>query len=271
MLKSKTYVVSWDEVLDNTIQIEKELVAGEFDYQIINKSRLRTESPNWIKAKDTRYYGHFFTALEDFMSSPQHSIFIFNAGDARWPEISAYTKRLEQLFNDNPNAGVISPNQTNDPFTGSGSFIAKSEIVPGLAISTMTNGIYVALTREIAEIMYRYIKRALSKNVDLYKMTSGWGLDYAYCGVAVYLNKAVYKDTSLTMIHPTGSGYNYTIADGEFRLVIKSFLEFWEAEGRNPNTLQEIFNFFINKVEKKNTFQLSVEDLYLNAKSKLTF
>ena len=271
MSESKTYVVCWDEVLDNTIQIENGLIAGEFDYQIINKSKLITDDPNWVKAKDTRYYGHFFTALEDFISSPQHSIFIFNAGDARWPEISAYTKRLEQLFSDNPSAGVISPNQTNDPFTGSGSFVASSSSIPGLDLSTLTNGIFVALSRDIAEITYEYMTWASSNQVYFYSMTSGWGLDYVYCAASTYMNKYVYKDTTVTMNHPTGSGYNYWVAENEWNLITKSFIKFWKEKGYDPVMIENLFKLYIKKVDQKDRFNLKAEELYLNAKSELSF
>ena len=271
MSASKTYIVSWDEVFNNTTQIEAELIAGGFSYLVINKSKFLAQNDNWTKAKDTRYYGHFLTALEDFVDKKEHSIFIFHAGDCVWKEMSEYTKKLENIFKENPSTGVVAPDQTNDPFTGPGSFIAKSELIPDLAVSTMTNGIFVALSRDIAEIIYKYMNWALGKNINFYNMTSGWGLDYTYCGVAVYLNKCVYKDTSLTMAHPTGSGYNYAIADKEFRSVVGSFLEFWDNEGHDSKTLEKIFNLFIEKVQHGTKFQLSVEDLYLNAKSKLAF
>lgn len=271
MLSSKTYVVCWDEVLDNTIEIENQLLEGGFDYQIINKSRLRIENPRWIKAKDTRYYGHFFMALEDFMSSPQHSIFIFNAGDPRWPEIASYTKRLEQIFSNNPNAGVVSPNQTNDPFTGSGSFVAHSSTIPGLDLSTLTNGIFVALSRDIAKITYEYMTWAMSNSVYFYSMTSGWGLDYVYCAASTYISKYVYKDTTVTMHHPTGSGYNYWVAENEWHLITKSFVNFWKEKGHDFVMIEDLFKLYIQKVDGKDRFNLKAEELYLNAKSELAF
>jgi hypothetical protein len=271
MLSSKTYIVSWDEVIDNTTQIETELIAGGFDYQVINKSRLLTKDARWVRAKNTRYYGHFFTALEDFISSPRHSIFIFNAGDARWPEISKYTKRLEQLFSDNPNTGVISPNQTNDPFTGIGSFVAHSSLIPGLDLSTLTNGIFVALSRDIAKVTYEYMTWAISKDVDFYSMTSGWGLDYAYCAASTYLNKYVYKDTTVTMHHPTGSGYNYWVAENEWHAITKSFVEFWQEKGYDHVMIENLFKLYIQKVDGKDGFNLEAKELYLNAESELTF
>lgn len=271
MSTSKTYIVSWDEVFDNTIQIEASLVSGGFSYLVINKSKLLSQDVNWVRAKNTRYYGHFFMALEDFVSNPQHSIFIFNAGDARWGEILSYTKRLEQLFSNNPNAGVISPNQTNDPFTGVGSFVANSSIAPGLDLSTLTNGIFVALTRDIAEITYKYMSWAILKNVNFYSMTSGWGLDYVYCAVSTYINKYVYKDTTVTMHHPTGSGYNYETAETEWHSITKSFVEFWKESGNNYVMIENMYKLFIQKVDQKEKFNLSAKELYLNAKSELVF
>jgi hypothetical protein len=270
-MKSKTYIVCWDEVLDNTVHVEDELLSGDFDYLVINKSRLNIDNKNWIKAKDTRYYGHFLTALEDFISASKYSIFIFNAGDARWAEISKYTSRIEMLFEKNPDMGVLSPNQTNDPFTGPGSFIAKSSIEDGLVLSTVTNGIFVAMTRDLAKIMYEYMTWGLRNNLDFYSMTSGWGLDYIYCATSTYLNKYVYKDTSLTMAHPTGSGYNYEVAAKESDQITKGFVKFWAEQGHDARDVEKIFDIFLNKVHNKDKYHVTAEELFVNAESKLVF
>lgn len=258
-------------MFDNTIKIESELVAGNFSHLIINKSSFQNESATWAKAKNTRYYGHFFTALEDFILNPQHSIFIFNAGDPRWSDISGYTARLEQIFNENLNVGVVAPNQTNDPFTGKGSFVAESSVIPGLHLSTVINGIFVALSRDVAEIMHEYMTWAMSRGIDFYSMVSGWGLDYAYCAASTYMNKYVYKDTTITMDHPLGSGYNYNIANNEWFSVLKSFMEFWQEKGNDHTLIKKMFNLFRKRVDSKEPFELTAEELYLNAKSKLVF
>jgi hypothetical protein len=269
--KSKTYVVCWDEVLDNTVQIENELLSGNFSYTIINKSRLKTNNAAWTPAKNTRYYGHFLTALDDFVASQDHSIFVFNAGDGRWQKMAEYTARIESLFETIPSMGALSPNQTNDPFTGTGSFIAKSTLDPGLALSTVTNGIFIALSRELAEIVHRYMIWALKNNIDFYSMTSGWGLDYVYCAASVYLNRYVYKDTTILMQHPTGSGYNYEVANSESEAITKAFAVFWEQEGKDGDMIRRIFDMFLAKVHKKNTYHLTPKELFVNAKSELIF
>jgi hypothetical protein len=263
---SITYVVCWDEVFDNTVHIENELVKINSDYLIINKSNFRSESPKWKSAKQTRYYGHFFDALENFIDSTSNSIFIFNAGDSRWSDISGYTKRIEQLLETDPLIGVLSPDQTNDPFTGSGSHIQDSVVHPGLYLCTLTNGIFVAMKREIAELTYEYMKWASSNGVDFYGMTSGWGLDYVYSAISYMLDKKVYKDSSVKMSHPDGSGYNYDIAAKESNIVMESFIRYWANHKSGSHKIRNLFSIFMRKVHEKDAYTVLLKEVYQNGR-----
>lgn len=262
MSASKTYIVCWDEVFENTLSIEKALVRAELEYLVINKSSMQTLLPNWTKAKDTRYYGHFYTALEDFIKT-ENSIFIFNAGDSVWGDIGAYTNRIESIMSEDSHVGVISPDQTNDPFTGAGSYLFASSKHEGLVLSTLTNGILVALSRDVAELMHRYMQSA---SVDFYAMTSGWGLDYAYCAASYYLGKKVYKDTSVLMKHPTGSGYDYGVAAKEAYAVMDSFVEYCPKEKIDGQKIRSLFEVFMTKVHQKDQYAPTLKDVFVNGK-----
>jgi ribonuclease HI len=48
------------------------------------------DSPNWRRAENIRYYGHFYNALKDFAES-DYDIFIFNAGDMGYNNYAEYT------------------------------------------------------------------------------------------------------------------------------------------------------------------------------------
>lgn len=266
MESSVTYVVCWDDVFDNTAYIEDQLTEGGFDYRIINKSSYLTESPNWIKANDTRYYGHFLDAITHFIEKTDKKIFIFNAGDSRWPDIKGYTERLEGLFSKDPLIGVISPDQTNDPFTGSGSHIKDSTQHPGLYLATLTNGIFVAIKRDIAQIMYEYMKWAGSHGVSFYTMTSGWGLDYLYAAATYMFDKKVYKDSKVKMNHPDGSGYNYDIAAKESDIVMKSFIDFWAETRPDSHKVRALFSVFMRKVHEKDSYKVLLKEVYLNGR-----
>lgn len=266
MSASITYVACWDEVFDNTIHIENELSKSNYDYLVINKSSFRTDSKNWQLAKNTRYYGHFFDALDHFVNNTQNSIFVFNAGDSRWPDISGYTARIEYLLNLDPLIGVLSPDQTNDPFTGNGSHIQDSTVHPGLYLCTLTNGIFVAIQREIAEITYDYMKWATQNGVDFYAMTSGWGLDYVYSAVSYMLDKKVYKDSSVKMQHPDGSGYNYDIAARESDIVMQSFIRYWAVHRQGNHKVRNLFSIFMRKVHEKEAYTVLLKEVYQNGR-----
>jgi hypothetical protein len=263
---SITYVACWDEVFDNTIHIENELIKATCDYLIINKSSFRSDSPQWKQANDTRYYGHFFDALKHFVEESKNSIFIFNAGDSRWPDISGYTKRIEDLLESDKSIGVLSPDQTNDPFTGSGSHIQDSKKHPGLYLCTLTNGIFVSMQREIAELTYDYMKWAQGNGVDFYKMTSGWGLDYIYSAASYMLDKKVYKDSTVKMFHPDGSGYNYDVAAKESNIVMESFIQYWANHRSSSHKVRSLFSVFMRKVHEKENYAILLKEVYLNGR-----
>lgn len=265
MSDSITYVVCWDEVFDNTVHIEEQLLEAKFDYFVINKSSFKTNSPCWLQAKNTRYYGHFFDALHNFVTTTTtNKVFIFNAGDSRWPRISEYTEEIERLFKSDSLIGVLSPDQTNDPFTGSGSLILNSKLHSGLYLATLTNGIFVALEREIAELTYEYMLWAKKVGIDFYTMTSGWGLDYVYSAISYMTGKKVYKDSNVKMSHPDGSGYNYEIATKEANTVMETFARFWEETRGNGDNVRDLFSVFIRKVHEKESYKVSLEEVYVN-------
>lgn len=266
MSSSITYIACWDEVFDNTIHIENELKKVDCDYLVINKSSFRSDSPNWKTASNTRYYGHFFDALTHFIHDVDNSIFIFNAGDSRWPDISGYTKRIESILESDPIAGVLSPDQTNDPFTGDGSYIRDSVKHPGLYLCTLTNGIFVALQRDIAQITYDYMSWAIKNGIDFYAMTSGWGLDYIYAAASYMLDKKVYKDRTVKMHHPDGSGYNYDIAAKESKIVMESFIQYWETHKTESHKVKDLFSVFMKKVHKRNSYSVLLKEVYLNGR-----
>lgn len=263
---SASYIVSWDRVFDNTIHIEDELIKGGFDYLVINKSSLNSDSPKWQLANDTRYYGHFLDALTHFVEKTDKEIFIFNSGDSRWQDMAGYTARIESIMESDSWIGVLSPDQTNDPFTGAGAFIQDSSVHPGLYLCTLTNGILVAIRRDVAELTLQYMEWALDNGIDFYYMTSGWGLDYVYCAISYLLDKKVYKDGTVMMSHPDGSGYNYTVATVEANSVMDSFVEFWSTKHSGSDKIKELFSVFMRKVHEKDNYKVLLKEVYLNGR-----
>ena len=119
---SKMYVICWDKAYDNCLNIESQLNGSGLDYLVHNVSSTDVDSPNWYRADDVRYYGHFRNSLRDFLST-NHDVFIFNAGDIACDDYAGYTRKIERLFSSDHGVGAFAPEMTNDGFSGPGSFI----------------------------------------------------------------------------------------------------------------------------------------------------
>ena len=261
---SKTYIVCWDGALDNCKDINAQLEPSGIDHVFYNVSSYDYESPNWIRSEDIRYYGHFYNSLNDFLSTDK-KVFIFNAGDVGFDSYVTYTKKIEDLFLSDPDVYVFAPSFDNDDFSESGSFIQESSIHPGLYLATHTNGIMIALRREMVELMHNfYLWCNKSETVDFKKMYSGWGLDTVYNSLAIYMNKKIYRD-HLAMHHPLGSSYNGDSANKEMANVREESLKFAESAGFDHNLLSKIQNIITEKVISRG--QLSIRDVYLNIES----
>jgi hypothetical protein len=263
MTSSKTYIVAWDEAVDNCVNISNQLSSADLSYTVFNVSQTTNQTASWQTANDVRYYGHFFNAIKDFLST-EHSIFIFNAGDIEYDRYGSYTKHIEKLFADNSNLAVFSPNSTNDIYSGPRSLIEQSSKYPELYLSTNTDGTYTSMTREMAGYMndfYDWSKR--TDAIDFSTMRSGWGLDHVYCSLAIYLNKIVYRDSATIVYHPVGKTYDMDVAIQEFYKTMKAFLQFAEEVlNADSERLRDIVNKTLGKVKRFDDNPLGKEAVY---------
>lgn len=268
-MRSKTYAICWDGSLANCLDLESQLSSSDLDYLIYNVSAEEVDSPHWVRAENIRYYGHFYNALKDFAES-EYDIFIFNAGDPVYSDWVGYTKRVEKLMSMDSDIYAIAPNTINDPFSGEGSFIGPSSLFKNLDLSTHTNGIHVSMTRELAVFFKNYMDWAVeSGRLKIPTMTSGWGLDTAYCALAVYWNKKIYRDTSLTVFHPPTSSTVDAVAANEMAIVMESFKEFCKSKGIDDNKLQTIYDITYKKVRGRINYRVIFRELYVNLKEEL--
>ena len=268
-MKSKTYAICWDVSLSNCLDLDKQLSASDLDYLIYNVSTQDVDSPNWKRAENIRYYGHFYNALKDFADS-DYDIFIFNAGDPVHSEWVDYTKRVEKLMSMDPDIYAIAPNTINDPFSGDGSFITPSALFKNLDLSTHTNGIHLSLTRELALFFKKYMDWAVDTGkIRIPHMTSGWGLDTAFCAAAVYWNKKIYRDVSLTVFHPTSSSTVDAVGNNEMMAVLNSFKEFCTMNDIDANKIQTIYDITYKKVRGRGNYQINLKELYSNLEGEL--
>ncbi len=268
-MKSKTYAICWDGSISNCLEIENQLASSDLDYLIYNVSKQEVDSVNWQMAKDIRYYGHVHNALKDFANS-DYDIFILNAGDPVHHDWVGYTKRVEKLFTMDSDIYAIAPDTINDLFSGEGSFIAESNILKNLNLSTHTNGIHYALRRDLALFIKEYLDWAVSSKWMRYpEMVSGWGLDTAFCSLAIYWNKKIYRDTSLTVFHPKSSTANDAASTKEMMDVLESFKIFCSSNNVDSTKIQSIYDIVHRKVRERRNYVIRVPELYLNLEGEL--
>lgn len=260
-------MIAYDEAIENCLDISRQLAEGGIAHKIFNVSSIPNQNENWESTEDRRYYGHFFSAIQDFLTTDLE-VFIFNAGDIQYDKYADYTSRIEALYQENPDLFVFAPDFTNSPYSGWGSYIAASVKYPEMYLSTNTDGLYVSMRRETAEYMNSFYEWCLDTGeVDFSTMRSGWGLDHSYCSLAIYLDKVIYRDSSVVMFHPlsTSSSYAYEVGVEEFYVTMRAFLKFAEqALGLDAERLKEITNITLSKIKDTHLSALSVEAIYAN-------
>lgn len=261
---SKTYLIAWDESLTNSLNIEQQLSGSGLDYLFYNVSSRDIELPNWVRAEDIRYFGHFYNALKDFIDS-SHSVFIFNAGDIEYDDYVRYTKETESIFNNDKTIGLLAPRFTRDSFDENGSYLFASKKYPGLFLSTMTNGIWVAMSREVALMTLVYYNWAVLKGVIRFpEMRSGWGLDIVYSIITILANKKIYRDNITMFYHPEGSSYDPGVASQEMTAVVEGFYDFAPSLGFKRDKVVSVHNVILKKVQQREHYRPSIDEVYLN-------
>ena len=200
---------------------------GKIDHKFFNVSASSELNENWQRRQDVRYYTHFFNAVEEFLKTDAE-VFIFSAGDAKYSDYVGYTKYIEQVFSENPNLIAFAPNASNDDWSGMRSNIRPSIKYTNFYLTTCTNGIYFALSREMCVILNNFYQWSSvdSKLIESEKMLSGWGIDIAISAYAIYNNKYCYRDRMVSIDHPPSGNYNQLRASEESSIVIRGFSMF---------------------------------------------
>ena len=262
-MKSKTYIIAWDGAIENCIKMSDEFY-GKIDHKFFNVSASPELNENWQRRKDVRYYTHFFNAVEEFLDTDAE-IFIFSAGDAKYFDYVGYTKYIEQIFSENPNLVAFAPNASNDDWSGMRSNIRPSTKYTNFYLTTCTNGIYFALSRETCVVLNNFYQWSSVENklIESEKMLSGWGIDIAIAAYAIYNNKYCYRDRMVSLDHPPSSDYNQLRASEEASIVINGFSMFLDKvmsydPERYISTVLKIGNLF------REPRSLTIKDFYNN-------
>lgn len=146
------------------------------------------------------------------------------------------------------------------PYTALG----MSKTYSNYVLSMHVNGLWTALSRELAECVYGYYEWALKNGkMDFKTMISGHGLDYIYCAWALYNNKKIYRDLGFRTTTGVVTSFDTRGARYDFLTVIRSFVDYIGEQGGDAPTLKQTCQNIQNRsVLKKTDYPL--EYAYLN-------
>lgn len=256
----RCYVVCWDSVLNNCIDIENNLESSNINYFILNSSSQAGLNKNWLDIGNIWYYNQFHYALKDFCQS-NDSLFCFIAGDLEHEDFSYIVNKSEKIMSENKSIGIYAPYFTHEAWplevTALGNF--NDELI----ISTQTDGIFTVINRDIAEIMLEVFNN-ISHIINDNEMSSGWGVDYIYNITSTHLGYLICRDKSITVTHPHGSSYNHDKASKEMQIFLDSAIETLVNMGISKEFIYEKFKLINDRASGIN---VPIENFYQNLKT----
>lgn len=258
MLTSKTYIVTWDEMLYNAIEVDRQLSDANLEYLVFDVSSQPEPRPNWVEAEKVRYYGHFYNSLVDFASTG-HDVFIFNAGDAISDNHPEFVRRILDMMERDSNVWMMAPRMVNDGGDGMTTLIQMSKKYENIGLISHINGIYVSLRRELALVVLEYYQWLLKNGyMDFSTMITGHCLDTVYAAWTIYNNKKIYRDWVFTMETTKTTSYNTRTASQECNNIKRRFEEFVARKGGNNSTIRRIYEAIQENesVYRNNTYDI---------------
>lgn len=262
-MKSKTYVVSWDRVYKNSLDIDSQLFRAGIDYLVYNDSSMSELNSNWVRAEKVFFLGHFYNSLKDFIKT-DYPVFIFNAGDAVYSDHAALTKKAESILTSDTDCWAYAPSTNGtDVWSWEGSSIVESRMHPGLYLSTHTNAIWVAISRDLVDIVLKFFEWMFDNNHfdrDFKKTNIGWGIDSFFCAISICMNKKVYRDWNCAVGHDSSTSYDHGVAGEQMMMTIKKSLDFTDLLGIETAKMQKAYDVLYNKVHTRK--KLTISDVY---------
>jgi len=264
-VKSKTYVVSWDRVYKNSLDIDSQLFRAGLDYLVYNDSSMPELNSNWVRAKKVFFLGHFYNSLKDFIET-DYPVFIFNAGDAVYSDYIGLTKKAESILTSDPDCWAYAPSTNGtDVWSWDGSSIVESKLYPGLHLSTHTNAIWVAISRDLVEIVFKFFEWMFENghfDREFKHINTGWGVDSFFCALSICMDKKVYRDWNCAVGHSSDTSYDHGVAWGQMLMTIKKSVDFTTILGIEPEKMSKTYDIMYNKVNTRR--KLTLSDLYTN-------
>jgi hypothetical protein len=254
-MKFFTYVVCWDEVYNNVLDIEHSFKSNNIPHKIINSgSRINDE---WLNVGDIRYYRQLYKAVQDFDRSYEYMFWL--AGDVSYNNWISFLDRAN-LSISTYNVFAYAPHLTSEPWHEGSSRITNLDLDNKMLLSIQTDGIAVILHRDVVNMLEKYFD-FLSNKTDITKLTSGWGMDMIWCAYSIYNKKLVLRDNANILNHPSGSSYNHDKASHELKIVLETFYEFCDANNIDSNKIKQLHDKIYGRMQHRPDC-LSIDSFY---------
>jgi hypothetical protein len=263
---SKTYLVAWDELLYNSIEVDRQLTEANLDFLVFDVTSEPVAKPNWKVAEKVRYYGHFYNALLDFKET-DHLMFVFNAGDAFTTQHAEMTNKFTEMMAEDSSIWVLGPDlmwRKDDPKV---SLLRMSNKYENVGLAVHIDGTIVMLRRELALHILKFYDWMLSKNIMNFEtMHSGHALDVVYCTLAMLSGKKIYKDLNFLVTTRIGSSYT-TNGLKEGMKVVDAFADYMFLKGVDPRDVRFLYSIFQKSLLSEPLTEMPLELIYKNLES----
>jgi hypothetical protein len=263
-MSSKTYVVAWDEVMDTSLDISKQLSEAELEYLVFDVSTDPQPRTNWVVAEKVRYFGHFYNSLVDFAKT-DHEVFIWNAGDISGPFQAELTMSVERYMSKDEDIWLMGPAMINDDPTGITTMINRSKKYYKFMLALHLNGLWVALRRELALFILGYYEWLLKHGyMDFSKMISGHCLDTVYAAWTMYNNKKIYRDMSFTLTCGITTSHDGSTAGNDCTVIQERFADYIGTQGHSSGKIKSIYENIYAKFTEAPDASWPLDKVYPN-------
>lgn len=228
----KTYIVTWKNVSDRI----DSLISQIDNHVVINSDAEPRDS--WVNLGMVWYYNQFKYAVNDFVSGSDE-IFCWITGDISYHQFNKVYEKAYSVMSREKDIAIYAPNFTHEAWGMDSCKIRNRDSFTYYACQT--DGVMLFMKRDFVEILSEYMN-FLSTKSDLNSMKSGWGLDYVWSTLAIYMEKDIVRDTEFIVTHPQGSSYDHGAATTEMEIVRETFFDYAHSKKMNMADIQLIWN-----------------------------
>ena len=254
-MKFFTYVVNWNEVYNNVLEIEKSFKENNIPHKVINSGSMRID--DWMNVGDIRFYRQLREAVNDFDESYDYMFWL--AGDVSYGSWKEFIDRANSVATAY-NVWAYAPHLTHEPWHENSSKITPLSSDKEVLLSIQTDGIAVLLHKEVILMLRKYFDY-LAEHEDITQLTSGWGMDMIWCAFSIYNNKLVLRDKKHILSHPAGSSYDHSKASAELKVILDTFYKFCDSEGLDSDKMKDLHFKIYGRMQQDPNY-MTIESFY---------